>query len=197
MSTDATGRPRISPADLERMLSALSRNDAASLRSYYDHMESRERRWMEDVLADISVNLRDLIRIAEKAEDTGRRNGGRIDMLSDLVRGYPVSMESILTTHTARAFEGLRPLHEAAARAMLAESAALELETERARVEIDARRRAVEREHGGVLEIRALIVELVRRAPWAVVLAILASLAGGASLAEIGHIVTASLIGGP
>jgi hypothetical protein len=196
MSTD-DGRPRISAATLDRMRSVLSPKDAAEVFTYVEHMESRERRWMEDVLADISVNLRDLIRIAEKAEDTGRRNGNRIDTLSDLVRGYPVTMESILTTHTVGAFEKLRPLHEAAARAMLAEAAVTELETERARVEIDARRRAVEREHGGVLEVRALVVELVRRAPWAVILGALAMLAGGASLSELGHIITASLTGRP
>lgn len=193
----ADDRPRFSDEDIERMCAVLSKRDASALRAYHAHMEGRERTVYGDTVLSIAASLRDVHRIADDAAAQGRINGTRLDSLADTVKVTPATLEALLSTHEARALDALRPVHAAATRVMQAEAVALELQTERERIELDARRRAVEREHTGAVETRALGLELLRRAPWTVVLAALAAAAGGASLAEVMHIVSAGIAGVP
>jgi hypothetical protein len=193
----ADDRPRFSDEDIERICSVLSKRDAAGFRAYHAHMEGRERTVYGDTVLSIAASLRDVHRIADDAVVQGKINGGRLDTLSDTVKGMPASLEAMLSAHEARAMEALRPVHAAAFRVMQAEAVALELQTERERIELDARRKQLERDHTGAMETRALGLELLRRAPWTVVLAALAAAAGGASLAEVMHIVSAGIAGVP
>lgn len=191
-------RPRITEEDLGRWAPLLPSKDAARLRAYVSHHEGRDRAWFADVLGRLGSDLRNLSDLADKAEQQGRINGARIDKLQKAIEGYLPGVEVILTKHQAAAMEQLHDLHVAATRVMDAEGARLELENEAKRVEIGARKLEIERDHGGRLETRALVVEVARRAPWAVFVGAASMLAGGASLAEVLHIIAAGLgWGGP
>lgn len=189
-------RPRLTDEDMHRMVSALAPKDGRLLRAYVAAHEQRLGTQIQDVMLSIGGHLADIRRSADDAHAMGKINGTRIDRLAEVTDALPGRLSAILDAHEAHALEVLRPVHEAAQRSMQAEAARVELELEAQRVEIDGRRRKLEHDHAGTMEVRSLIIELFRRAPWWVVGTGAAMLAGGASLKEVVLIVVQSLTGG-
>ena len=171
-------RPRIADSDLERMAAVLAARDARLLRAYVAHHEQRASTWMGDVLVSIGATLSEIRRLADEAHATGRINGIRLDRLAEASDGLPARIEATLS-----------PLHEAAARAMLAEAARTELANEAQRVEIEGRRKELEGDHDRSKDTRALLMWSLRNHPWFWVLVWLLAGSMGLSLSELGHLI--------
>lgn len=163
----ATDRPRLSDEVLERLAEGRpSKKDAAELRGYVVYMEGRLAARIADSMLEIGQGISDIRRLADDGREVGRINGQRIDRLAEVVDALPGRLGGILDAHEQRAMETLRPLHEAAQRALVAEAARVELENESQRIELDGKRREMQNKHDNMMSARDLLIHSLKTYPW-------------------------------
>lgn len=169
--------PTLEPEVLERICASASTKDARVLRSYVTAVESRPEVWFQRTLQAIEGGLVNIRNVADSAEAQGKINGSNIATLRGIVDKLPTALDNALEARLAT-------LHAAAERVMEAEAVRLQLSNERERIEILGRKQALEREHSGALEGRELARVVISKAPWTVILSILASMIAGGSLTK-------------